>query len=173
MHSLKPAGLPPDSRRISRDEVHHLDRRRKRAVTWPARCSPRPSARRGSCESLRETLAAGNTPPCPGLAPWLILSSTILIWSSEAMRANIFGIEAAVAVAATEIAGSDFPDDVAAVLAVVGTDAALAGVMREVAFLGARVQRAYGVCAERAKTHRRNVEHRGRIRLACNPDRRW
>ena len=30
-------------------------------------------------EISSETLAAGSTPPWPGLAPWLILSSTILI----------------------------------------------------------------------------------------------
>ena len=46
-------------------------------------------------------------------------------------------IEGAVAVAAAEIAGADFPDDVAAVLAVIGADAALAGVMGEAALLGA------------------------------------
>ena len=115
-------------------------------------------------EISSDTLAAGSTPPCPGLAPWLILSSTILIWSSAAMRANSSGIEAAVAVAAAEIAGADFPDDVAAVLAVIGADAALAGVVREAALLGAGVQRAHRVGAERAKAHRRDVEHRGRIR---------
>src|SRR5712692_1398336 len=50
-------------------------------------------------------------------------------------------IEAAVAVAATEIAGADFPDDVAAILAVIGADAALAGVMRETALFGAGIER--------------------------------
>ena len=78
-----------------------------------------------------------------------------------------FRIEAAVAIAATEIAGADLPDDVAAVLAVIGTDAALAGVVREPALLGAGIQRAYRVGAERAKAHRRDIEHRGRIRLGA------
>ena len=118
-------------------------------------------------EISSETLAAGSTPPCPGLAPWLILSSTILIWSSLATRANSSGLNDAVAVAAAEIAGADFPDDVAAVLAVIGTDAALAGVMREAALLGAGIQRPHRVGAERAKTHRRDVEDRGRIRLGA------
>ena len=83
------------------------------------------------------TLAAGSTPPWPGLAPWLTLSSTILTWSSAATSANSSGLKRAVAVAAAEVAGADLPDDVAAVLAVVGADAALAGVVREAALLGA------------------------------------
>src|SRR4051812_47886005 len=78
-----------------------------------------------------------------------------------------FRIEAAVGVAATEITGADFPDDVAAVLAMIGTDAALAGVMREAAPLRAGVQRPHRVGAERAETHRRYVEDRGRIRLGA------
>src|SRR5207245_6879763 len=39
-------------------------------------------------EISSETFAAGSTPPWPGLAPWLILSSTILIWSALATRAD-------------------------------------------------------------------------------------
>src|SRR6266481_2900653 len=73
-------------------------------------------------------------------------------------------IEAAVAVAATEIAGTDLPDDVAAILAVIGTDAAFAGIMGEAALLRAGVQRAHRVGAERAKAHRRDIEDRCRIR---------
>ena len=49
----------------------------------------------------------------------------------------------------------------------IGTDTALAGVMREAALLGAGVQRPHGVGAERAKTHRRDVEDRCRIRLGA------
>ena len=37
--------------------------------------------------------------------------------------------------------------------------------MREIALLGAGIERAHRVGAERAKTHRRDVEHRSRIRL--------
>ncbi len=44
-------------------------------------------------EISSETFAAGSTPPWPGLAPWLILSSTILIWSSQATRANSSGLK--------------------------------------------------------------------------------
>src|SRR5258708_39630667 len=73
-------------------------------------------------------------------------------------------IERAVPVAATEIAGADFPDDVAAILAMIGADAALAGVVGEAALPGARIQRAHRIGTERAKTHRRDVEDRCRIR---------
>src|SRR6476620_4690266 len=80
---------------------------------------------------------------------------------------EFFRVERTVAVAAAEIAGADLPDDVAAVFAMIGTDTALTGVMREAAFFCAGVQRAHGVGAERAKTHRRDVEDRRRIRLAA------
>src|ERR1700680_141685 len=111
-----------------------------------------------------ETLAAGSTPPCPGLAPWLILSSTILIWSSLAKRANSSGLKLPLALRAPKKAGPDSPDDVPAILAMIGADAALAGVMGEAALLGARIQRAHRIGTERAKTHRRDVEDRCRIR---------
>src|SRR6185503_15080066 len=55
------------------------------------------------------------------------------------------GIEAAVAVTAAEIAGADLPDDVAAILAMIGADAALAGVVGKVALLRAGIERAHGV----------------------------
>src|SRR5882724_3169282 len=73
-------------------------------------------------------------------------------------------IEGAVAVTAAEIAGADLPNDVAAILAMIGADAALAGVVREAALLGAGIQRAHRIGAERAETHRRDIEHRRRVR---------
>src|SRR5450432_1414193 len=69
--------------------------------------------------------------------------------------------------AATEIPRPDLPDDVAAILAMVGTDAALAGVVREAALFRARVQRPHGVRTKRAKTHRRDIEDRSRIRAGA------
>ena len=68
-------------------------------------------------------------------------------------------------VAAAEIARADLPDDVAAVLAVIGAEAALAGVVGEAAHLRALVERADGVGAERAEAHGRDVEHGGRVGL--------
>ena len=45
----------------------------------------------------------------------------------------------------------------------IGTDATLAGVMREAALFGARIQRPHRVGTERAKAHRRDIEDRCRI----------
>src|SRR5262249_27123132 len=56
------------------------------------------------------------------------------------------------------------PDDVAALLLVVGREAAFARVMGEAALPGAGVERADGVRAQRAKAHRGDVEHRERGR---------
>src|SRR3954447_3479819 len=86
-----------------------------------------------------------------------------LIVGSDARE--FFGVERPVAVATTEISGTDFPDQVTAILAVIGTDAALAGVMREPSLFCPGVQRAHGIWTERAEAHGRNVEHGGRIRL--------
>src|SRR5882724_3391251 len=80
---------------------------------------------------------------------------------------ELLRIERAVAIAATKISGADLPDQIAAILAMIGADTALAGVMREAAALGARIQRAHRVGAKRAKAHRRDIENRCRIRLAA------
>src|ERR1700730_2841037 len=88
-----------------------------------------------------------------------------LIVASDARE--FLRIERAIAVAATEISGTDLPDQIAAVLAMIGADTALAGVMREIALLGARIERAHRVGAQRAKAHRRDIEDRRRIRLGA------
>ena len=75
------------------------------------------------------------------------------------------GIEVTGRITAAEIAGADFPDQVAAVFAVIGRDRALAGVMREAAHLRPTVQCAYRVRRQRPETHCRDVEDRGLIRL--------
>ena len=111
------------------------------------------------------TLAAGSTPPWPGLAPWLSLISIILICGLAAAAANLSGSNPPSGRAAAEIARADLPDDVAAALAVIGAVAALAGVVREAAERRALVERADRVGAERAEAHRRNIEDRGRIGL--------
>ena len=49
----------------------------------------------------------------------------------------------------------------------IGAVAALAGVVGEIALLGAAIERADGVRAQRAETHRRNVEDRSRIGLCA------
>src|SRR5262249_11791266 len=73
------------------------------------------------------------------------------------------GAEHPVAVAASEIARPDLPDDIAAHLAVIRTEPALARVMGEAALAGSAVEGADRVGAERAEAHRRDVEHRRRI----------
>ena len=86
----------------------------------------------------------------------------VLRLHGEALR-----VETAVAGAATEVAAAQFPGQVAAVFAVVRADTAFAGVMGEVTQLGALVQRADCVGAQRAKAHRRDIEYRRRIRLCA------
>src|SRR5579872_80811 len=76
-------------------------------------------------------------------------------------------IEGPVQGAAAEIARPDLPNDVAAILAMVRREAALARIMGEAALGGAFVECAHGVGAERAETHRGNIEDRDRIRLGA------
>src|SRR5471032_1474206 len=83
------------------------------------------------------------------------------------LRGEAFRVEAAVAGAAAEVATAQFPGQVAAVFAVVRADAAFAGVVGKVAELGALVQRANGVGAQRAEAHGRDIEHRRRVRLSA------
>ena len=91
MHILKPVGLPPDSLRISpTNAIICSGVENARWVAGEMQSSPIATPR--IFEISSDTLAAGSTPPCPGLAPWLILSSTILIWSSAATRANSSGL---------------------------------------------------------------------------------
>src|SRR5579875_4178034 len=78
-----------------------------------------------------------------------------------------FGREAALGSAAAEIAAADLPDNVAAALAVVATESALAGVVREASELGTPVERANGVGRERAEAHRGNIEERNLIGLGA------
>jgi hypothetical protein len=65
------------------------------------------------------TLGPGSTPPWPGLAPWLSLSSIIFTCGSQRVGGKLVGVERAVVVAAAKVARADLPDQVAAVQAVV------------------------------------------------------
>lgn len=92
------------------------------------------------------------------------------------LRREAFRVEATVAGAAAKVTAAQLPGQVATVFPVIGADAAFAGVMGEIAELGALVQRADGVGAEGTKTHGRDIEHRRRIRLGalwatdCHPE---
>src|ERR1700733_834019 len=76
----------------------------------------------------------------------------------ETLRAEAAGF-----VAGTEITGADFPDEVAAAFEVVGADAALAGVVGEIAEFGAFVEGADGVRREGAEADGREVPHAGGV----------
>ena len=88
--SLNPAGLPPDSRRIS--AMNCIISIGVENAEWPdgeMQSMPRGTPRVSAISS--DTLAAGSTPPWPGLAPWLSFNSTILTWSSVAVSAKCSG----------------------------------------------------------------------------------
>ena len=61
--------------------------------------------------------------------------------------------------AAAKIARPYLPDQIATASQMVGTDAAFAGVVREVAHLGSLVQRKDGILAQGAEAHGRNIEN--------------
>src|SRR3546814_17678504 len=63
----------------------------------------------------------------------------------------------------SDVCSAEFPDDVAAVGAVIGAETALAGVVIEVAEPRAEVKRLDRIGTERAEAHRRAVEQRGSI----------
>jgi hypothetical protein len=75
------------------------------------------------------------------------------------------GAKRAILIAAPKIAAAEFPDDVAAELAVIFAKAAFAGIVREPAELRPLVERADRVSAQRPEAHRRDVEERERVRL--------
>ena len=112
-------------------------------------------------------------PPWPGLAPWLSLISIIFTAGCAACSAKRCRIELPIVGTATEVAAAQLPDQVAATFQMVGADAALAGIVGEIAELGAPVERADRVRAERAEAHRRDVEYRSRIRLRRIAAHRW
>src|SRR5262249_39969091 len=86
--SLNPAGLPPDSRRISpMKRIISIGVAKAEWADGEMQSTPFGTPRVRAISSF--TLAAGSTPPCPGLAPWLILSSTILTGGRHADWATL------------------------------------------------------------------------------------
>src|SRR3546814_19867737 len=93
-------------------------------------------------------------------------------WSSDVFSSDLLDlrvgrllrkadrVEPAVGGPAAEIAAADFPDQVAAMLAMIGADRTFAGIMRESAQLRALVQRLNGVGAQGAKAHGGNFDDR-------------
>ena len=113
------------------------------------------------------TLAAGSTPPWPGLAPCDSFTSIIFTCGSAACAANRSASKRAVGVAAAEVARPDLPDQVAPAFAVIAADRPLARVMREAAELRAPVEREDRVGRQRAEAHGRDVEDATPRRAAC------
>ncbi len=157
MASLKPTGLPPESPR-------------SRATN----CSRPSGVENAAC-------CAGDTQSSPIGTPRVAEISALTFMAGlgalreldldhlhlrvARLRGEALLAEAARLVAATEVARADFPDQVAAGLAVVGRDRAFAGIVVEAALLRPGVERADGRRRQRAEAHRRDVEHAGRIGL--------
>src|SRR3546814_6357845 len=78
-------------------------------------------------------LRARQHPAVPGLGALAQLDFDHLDLILRGAIAEAFGVEPPHLVAAAEIAAAEFPDDVAAVGAVIGAETALAGVVIEVA----------------------------------------
>ena len=146
MQSLNPAGLPPDSRRIVAMNciisigLENAECRDGEMQSTPTG-TPRVTAISGT------DLGAGQHAAMAGLGALAELELDHLDLILRRGGGEFVGAERAVAVAAGKIAGADFPDDVAAVFAMVRAIAALAGVVGEIAFLGAAVERQNGVAA--------------------------
>src|SRR6202162_5965546 len=151
--NLKPIGLPPESSR---------SRPMKSRSSSGVSDADRHAARLGD---LRGHLGARQHAAVAGLGALRDLDLDHLDLGGARLLGELFRIELAVRRAAAEIAAADLPDQVAAVLAGIAADPALAGVVGEAAELGALVERAHRVRRERAEAHRRNVEHGAGIRL--------
>ncbi len=162
--NLKPTGLPPDSSRscwmkcISSIGVENALCARRRDAVFAHQDAA------GVGDFLGD-LVLGQDPAMAGLGALAHLDLDHPHLRRLRLCGEAFRVEAPVGGAAAEVAAAELPGQVAAVFAVIGADAAFAGVVGEVAELGALVQRANGVGAERAEAHGRDVEHRRRVRL--------
>ena len=76
-------------------------------------------------------------------------------------------VEMAVGGAAAEIAAAQLPHQIAVVFPVIAADAALTGVVVEIALGRTEVERADGIGGERAEAHSRNVKDRRGVGLAA------
>ncbi len=87
---MNPAGLPPFSSRIR--AMNSTSSRGVENTRWElgdTHFSPFGTPRASAISAV--TLAAGSTPPMPGLAPWLSLSEVIFTWGSAAVSRNLSG----------------------------------------------------------------------------------
>src|SRR5262245_12768723 len=142
-HNLKPTGLSPDRRLNSAmNSIIPIGVEKAECLTGETQSWPMGTSRMR--EISRVTFAAGNTPPWPGLAlgqldfDHLDLGSRRV--SSESLRR-----ERAVVIATTKVSRTDLPDQIAAVLQVIGTDTTLSRIVGKTAELGPFVKCPDGV----------------------------
>ena len=110
--------------------------------------------------NLRRHLRAGQHPAVAGLGALRKLDLDHLDLRLARVQRESLRIEMSVRRAAAEITAAGLPDQIAAVLAVIAADRAFAGIVREIAELGAFIERAHRVGGERTEAHGRNVENR-------------
>ncbi len=142
------AGQPPHLG----DEAHHLQRRRKCPV-GRGRDAVLIHGDAPDLGYLFRYLGGRKHPAMSGLGALADLEFHHLDLIMARHSGELVWIERPIAIAATEIPGTDFPDQVAAVLTMIRTDAALAGVMGEAALFRACVQSPHRIRAERAEAH--------------------
>ena len=90
MHSLKPVGLPPERSR-SRSMNSSICRGVSKALCCAGLMQSSPGGTSRASAISIVTFAPGSTPPWPGLAPWLSLSSIIFTCGSRAAAAKASG----------------------------------------------------------------------------------
>lgn len=148
------------------NEVHQFDRRGKCAVPRRRDAIFAHQYAAGFGDFFGD-LVLGQDPAMTGLGALAHLDFDHPHLRGLRLCRKAFRVEAPVGGAAAEVAAAQFPGQVATVFPVVGADAAFARVVGEVAELGALVQCANGVGAQRTETHGRDVEHRRRVRLGA------
>ena len=164
MQSLKPIGLPPDNLRNSAMKCSISTGVEK--AEWQAgdiqSTTKRNAARRGD---FGRHLSRRQNTAMTGLGTLRQLDLDHLDLRSRRLCRKTLRRKRAVGIAAAEIAASDLPDDVATEFAMMDAATSLARIVRKAAELGALVQSPDRIGAERAETHRRNIEKRRRIGL--------
>ena len=135
MHSLKPVGLPPESSR-SRSMNCIISIGVEKALWQAGETQSTPTGTPRAAAISGVTFGARQHAAVAGLGALAELELDHLhLRVGRALLGEALRAEAAVVVAAAEVARADLPDQVAAVLAVVAADRAFAGVVREAAAL--------------------------------------
>ncbi len=164
MASLKPVGLPPErvrSRSTNRSSSMGVENAECRAGEMQST----PSGTWRACGDLRRHLGARQHAAVARLRSLRELHLDHLHLVRGGVGDEALLVEAAGVVAAAEVAAADLPHEVAAGLAVVARDRALAGVVVEAPAPRALVEREDRVGRQRPEAHGRDVEDARRVRL--------